>query len=193
LGHPIHWAPTCTDRLYLATKDGFLHCLDPETGERIWKTETPGPVQRSVESTEDGIVFVTTHGHVSLLDENGMTRWTRQIAGRNPSAARAWGSLVLLGAGDPDRGSSALYALDLSLGKIRYRVDAAGWPRGRPAIRRNTAYLGTTQGVMAVDLEQGCHSWTYRTEGMLHAPPTADQERVYLVAQDGCYALQISE
>lgn len=72
-----------TEELLFATSSqGLIHCLNAETGERLWTT-TIGSLKRNVfppAVTED-FVYVTSSNLLAQLDrENGRILWTKKLA-----------------------------------------------------------------------------------------------------------------
>lgn len=189
LHSPLRWAPASEGRLFVGTAGGELSCLDPSSGEQRWCIELPGAIERRVDVHGSHLSVVTSEGWIFLVNVDGQVLWERLIAGHRPSAPRAWRGLVLLGGGSPDEATSGLYALDITDGRIRFFVPVRGWARGCPHVEGDAAYLGTTYGAVAIDLRQGLEQWTFDTEGHLYSSPTGADGRLFLVAQDACYAV----
>lgn len=81
--------------VYFGDWDGFVHAVDPDTGEERWRTEVGSPVMSSV-TVDDGDVYAATNDHVVLLDAaDGTERW-RARTSDHPIAISP-GSPVLAG------------------------------------------------------------------------------------------------
>jgi len=189
LGISIQVAPVYQERIYVGLSNAKLYCIDPQTGEQCWDISLSGSITRPIAHSSNELVVVTTDGEIVSLDCNGDIQWSQKISGRNPSAPTLYKNQIILGAGSPDNHTSGLYRLHRKTGEIIDWFQVEGWARGRPCIAEDTAFLGSTRGLTAINLEQGTRIGSYQPKWDMYSSPTVHQDCVYLITQDGCSAL----
>jgi outer membrane protein assembly factor BamB len=172
--------PLATDgrRLFVATRDGAVRALDPETGAVGWKAEGfPGTL-----SAAEGVLLVRAgDGTVTCLHpRTGAARWTATtgVAGTMPATVDGDRALV------PGKG---LAAVELASGRALW-VDLTGAPTTAPPVSSGSRVLaGEADGTLRCrDRDTGRSLWVARTRGALLAPPLVDEtrRRVYLGTTD---------
>jgi outer membrane protein assembly factor BamB len=165
-------------RVYLATRDGVVHALDPATGAVTWKVEGhPGRL-----SAAEGVVLVRGEGGslTSLHPRTGAVRWTAEtgVAGTMPAVI------------DGDRAHVAgrgLAAVELATGRPLW-ADLTGAPTTAPPVSAGSRLLaGEGDGTLRCrGRETGLSLWVARTGRALLAPPLVDEarRRLYLGTTD---------
>lgn len=89
-------------RVYVGSLDGFLYALDLETGTRLWRFATGGPIKSSAAAGDDGVVyFGSGDSYLYAVNPNGTLRW-RFLTGSATDASPAVGSdgTIYFGSGD---------------------------------------------------------------------------------------------
>jgi len=173
-------APLAADsrRIFVATRDGAVRALDPQTGTVLWKAEElPGRL-----SATDGVLLVRGESGVltSLHPRTGAVRWRAEtaVAGTLP-AVLAGGRAWVAGKG--------LAAVVLDTGRIAW-TDASGAETTSPPAPTNARLLtGEKDGTLRCrDRATGVSLWTLRTGEALLAPPLVDEarRRLYLGTAD---------
>lgn len=62
--------------MYVATQDGYVIAVDPQTGEEKWRYQSRGPIEQTPRATSDLIVFSNEADQVVAIDAvNGKFRW----------------------------------------------------------------------------------------------------------------------
>src|SRR6202042_1011810 len=86
-GETIYSEPVVDGRrLYIGDRVGWLHCLEVEAGETIWKQETSDASIRSVNATGvvvAGLVIIATNAGLALAysAEDGRPVWQCKLDG----------------------------------------------------------------------------------------------------------------
>jgi outer membrane protein assembly factor BamB len=159
-------------RLFVTTGAAEVLCLDPESGEVIWRQSVGGPM-RSGPTVADGRVFVVTVENelVALAAKDGRRLWSHVgltetagvLGGASPAVAR--GIVVV------PHSSGEIFALRAENGRPVWseglasvrRVNAVSTLadiRGHPVIDRGTVYAVSHSGRMvAIDLRSGARIW----------------------------------
>jgi outer membrane protein assembly factor BamB len=162
--------------LYVATRDGVVRGLDPETGTVRWEVaERPGVIAAGegllAVRQEDGIVY-------GMNPRTGNSRWKADAGVRGTLPPVLYKDAVLVaGAG--------LAVLDAATGQTRWTA---------PEVRATTApvawgpwlLVGEADGtVRGRDLVTGAVQWSFATARPLLAPPVVDEQgRVFLGTTD---------
>ena len=210
--------------LLAGSSDGNLYALDSGTGVEQWRFAAGSAVASSV-AVSDGRVFFSDFGGTFYAVDfvHGTLLWKMHfgpdlplawVTESGPHPDRFWGDFILssatvatdtvvVGGGD-----GAVYALDVSSGRTRWKFQTDGRVRSSPAISNHTVYVGSFDGsVYALDLASGKQVWKYDTEGrplnsatfgfdrrsILSSPAVADGT-VFIGSRDGhLYALDASK
>jgi outer membrane protein assembly factor BamB len=197
----IHSSPQVTKSTVLVgTYAGDLHCLDRETGEKIWRYRIGNVIGSSpVYVPEDNAIYVSHEtpktdelpggGYVTKNDpRNGKPVWVSEKLEHWPHssvAVDASSQVVVVGANDGvvrgyDTGDgSTLWTRDFETD-----FDGEADVKTTPAIdpESGVAVVGTwDDNVYALDLEDGEIRWSFTTGGNVHGSAALDVEnrRVY--------------
>jgi outer membrane protein assembly factor BamB len=179
LGEPVV-APLAADsrRVYVATGDGVVQALDPETGAVAWKAEgLPGRL-----SAADGVLLARADDGTlrSLQPRTGAVRWTSDtgVAGTLPAVVDGDRALVA---------GRGLAAVDLASGRVIW-ADPSGAETTTPPVTAGSRLVaGEKDGTLRCrDRATGLSLWVLRTRGPLLAPPLVDEarRRLYLGTTD---------
>lgn len=124
-GEFIYSSPSLHDkRVYIGDRKGFLHCLETESGETIWRRRTSRAGNNDVNSTPvvvDGLVIVSTNAKTAIAYDalSGKLAWIQKL-----DAPSIFGPIVhhdsVLAVSD------SLYVLNPRTGKIRRRFSWEG-------------------------------------------------------------------
>ncbi len=113
-------------RLFLGDRDGFLHCLETDTGRRLWSVQAPGAPDAQINCTPavHGETVIVSLAHrpgqaAAFRCADGEVVWTTDLDG--PSA----GELLIVGGSVLVEAGNVLFRLDAETGAVgdRYR-----WP-----------------------------------------------------------------
>jgi len=168
------WAKPLTDgsRIFAASMDHYVYCLDPETGEQIWKTEDlGGAIVSSFAIDPQGVLYVGTIGaDVAAVDSsNGKLLW------QSPTKGWVWSKPIIqdetLFIADQD---GNVFAMDSKNGAIRWEIRPDSGPsRGilsTPVVVDQTLYFASQAGILyAVNTATGAPVWNKTIGGKIYS------------------------
>ena len=89
------------DRIFIGSRDYFLHCVDRETGQQIWKFQTHDEVDSSPVIVADKVVFGSTDGRLYLLDiKDGREVWSYEIGAPILGSPAVLEGMIIIGSKD---------------------------------------------------------------------------------------------
>ncbi len=169
-------------RIYTAGRDGSVSAFDPESGRRLWRTETDAPLSAGPGLGNGRVVVAASDGTlISLVAETGEERWRVNIGGESlATPIIADDSLVVYTIDGKLRvlslfNGSVLWSMEQSVPALTLRGSAA------PVVVGTTIIAGFDNGrLVAVNLLDGATEW----EAML-SPPTGRSDLERLSDVDG--------
>lgn len=101
-GGPFFSSPAVgRDRILIGSRDGFLHCVDRETGRKIWTFRTRDEVDSSPVIVGDRIVFGSIDGRLYIVSlDNGKEIWSYEIGSAIIGCPAVAGGMIVIGAED---------------------------------------------------------------------------------------------
>jgi len=158
---------------YLSAANGVA-ALRTDDGTVRWRTADIDPV--GPPTVADGTVFVPAVDELVALDAaDGSERWVASTNG-GPLPAVADGTVVVAG--------EELHILDATTGEERWSSGVR--PESDPVVADGTVYLGTYEGVVGVNLDDGTEQFTVdRGGGRTYSTPVVTPETVYAVERPG--------
>ncbi len=172
-------------RVYGASADGKVSAFDPQSGDRLWRTDLETDLTAGPGVGEGRVVVVSADGYVIVLDaETGSEAWRAEIRGESLATPLVAGGTVVIQTVD-----NRLRALDLYDRRELWTVNQsmpALTQRGNasPLLAGGTVVAGFDNGrVLAVNLETGATQWD-----ALLAPPTGRSDLERLSDVDGALA-----
>ncbi|MDH4252977.1 MAG: outer membrane protein assembly factor BamB [Gammaproteobacteria bacterium] len=173
-------------RIYVASHDGAVSALDPDTGRRLWRTETDTPLTAGPGAGDDLVVVLGRGGEaVALNAADGAERWRTNVAGESVSRPLIRNDTVVVATID-----GKLRGLAMFDGRERWTVEQPSPPltlRGSasPVVVGTTVLCGFDNGrLVAVNILDGEVAW----ESML-APPSGRSDLERLSDVDGAIAV----
>ncbi len=154
-----------TERVIVATRDGFVRALTPQDGAVVWELKTFGPFL-SGPALVDGVVYVAcSDGWLRALKAStGELIWKWQAGEELVTTPTVVGSRVMVASQQ-----ETVFAVDVKTGKWQwqYRRDVPpGFTiRGaaQPQVRDGLVYMGFADGTLvALGLEDGVSRWEKR-------------------------------
>ena len=169
-------------RIYTAGRDGSVSAFDPESGRRLWRTETGAPLSAGPGLGSGRVVVAASDGTlICLVAETGEVRWRVNIGGESlATPIIADDSLVVYTIDGKLRvlslfNGSVLWSMEQSVPALTLRGSAA------PVVVGTTIIAGFDNGrLVAVNLLDGATEW----EAML-SPPTGRSDLERLSDVDG--------
>jgi len=178
------------DSIYVASAEGRVASVDPESGRLRWKTDLDLALSGGVGHYGDSIFVGASEGLVMRLSaDSGAEIWRATVSGEVLSAPQGDGRYVIAQTYD-----GKLMGFDYETGETRwtYTSDVPVLTlrgTGTPMILGDNAIAGFADGkVVAVNLRSGNVAWEARV-----AIPQGRSEIERIVDIDGSMALQGSE
>jgi len=178
------------DSIYVASAEGRVASVDPESGRLRWKTDLDLALSGGVGHHGDSIFVGASEGLVMRLSaDSGAELWRATVSGEVLSAPQGDGRYVVAQTYD-----GKLMGFDYETGETRwtYTSDVPVLTlrgTGTPMILGDNAIAGFADGkVVAVNLRSGNVAWEARV-----AIPQGRSEIERIVDIDGSMALQGSE
>lgn len=120
--------------LYVASNNGIVHALDPETGDELWAADVHGPVAHALAGDDEHIYAATLAGTIVALDRaNGEPAWSAELSRRGFSVA----PLLVDGAVLAGNRDGWFYAVSAADGELLWRHEA-----GAPIVQTAAAADG---------------------------------------------------
>lgn len=175
---------------------GYIHALDAEAGEEVWRFE-PAGYATSAPAVADGVLYVGTWGKkfYALDAETGDELWSVEVGHRFGSSSPVVhggtvyvgttgdGPMVVGGPEDEEEFEAcALLALDAETGDERWRYDDFGEKDridSSPAVADGRVYFGGESAVRALDAGSGAVAWTREISTHPQSSPTVGDGVVY--------------
>ncbi len=201
------------NNVFVGSSDGFLYCLNKETGKEIWKFKSEGAISSSPVVKNGSVYFACRKNMVySVRLKNGTLSWKKDLG--NPMQYD-WGFDYYIGSPAIDNNTifigsadGNLYALRLDDGKELWKFKASSMVRSTPAVDDHNVYFGDCSGkVFALNKSNGNRVWQFSTIGdtldnenfgfdrkAVIASPTVYGEKLFVGGRDGyLYALDKSK
>ena len=195
-GGPVTGAPAIANgAVYAGSGDHYVYALDQDTGRRLWRARTSGPVRSGPLAARPalaGLVYAgSADGHVyALYAVTGQVLWRFAARGEVNSGltADANGN-VYFGTDD-----GYLYSMSGSTDLDEWSSPVTGAVRGTSAIAGPTIYAGSAgSAVYAVDTGTGQQVWSCRTGGPVNSGLAVAGTVVYAGSDDGfLYAIDVN-
>lgn len=193
LGVPLLDAPVIGDgHVYLLASDGYLHVLNLQSGQELWRIAVGGELTSDGLALAHGLVYLARAGHfVAALDSrNGREYWRFDTEGVVRAAPLVVGRVLLVASG-----SNTLWCLDALTGKkywVFHSEDTLTefWPtHTTPVVANNLVYvaLGASTEFNALNLRTGRKVWEVSLHERMTGGPMLDQAHglLYVVTWSG--------
>ena len=101
-GAPFFSSPAVgKDRVVIGSRDEYLHCVDRETGKKIWTFKTRDEIDSSPVIADKKVVVGSTDGRLYIVDlENGKEIWSYEIGAAIIGCPAVAGGMIIIGAED---------------------------------------------------------------------------------------------
>jgi outer membrane protein assembly factor BamB len=168
-------------RVYVGTKDGFVVCLDTQTGEKKWSYETMGEIVGApniASHPKDGrpLILVGSYDNfVHCLDAtDGKLLWKFETMNYINGTPAVWGKeAVVFGGCD-----AQLYVISLHDGHLIRQADLGAPIASSVGLMDRFGYVGNMdKSVQAIELTTGQIVWTYEPKNFPYfsSPALTDQ------------------
>ena len=89
------------DHVVIGSRDGFLHCVNRETGEKVWMFRTRDEVDSSPVIAGDQVIVGSSDGRLYVVNlKSGQKVWSYEIGAPIISCPAVAGGLIVIGAED---------------------------------------------------------------------------------------------
>lgn len=101
-GGPFFSSPAVgKDRILIGSRDGFLHCVNRETGQKIWTFRTRDEVDSSPVIAGDSVVVGSIDGRLYIVNlDDGKEIWSYEIGAAIIGCPAVTGGFIVIGAED---------------------------------------------------------------------------------------------
>jgi outer membrane protein assembly factor BamB len=180
-------------RVYLPLAGGRVICLQRDTGERLWLSESGGIISAPVAIGEK-FVFIAARklaedgseagASIRAVDKiTGLTLWAKDYARAFTSPLTFARERIYAGSAD-----GALYAIATENGEVIWKAATQDAVRGGVLITDIAIYFGSDDGALrGVELEKGQEIWKFQTKGKIRCTPLADTHNFYFGSSEGFF------
>jgi outer membrane protein assembly factor BamB len=183
-GESIYGSPAVVDgRVYFASYDGHLYCLNAEIGDLIWQYQVKGHIFSSP-AVVSGRVYVGISGYMyngsilCLNAETGNMIWSYETTGWMNVSPTVVEDKVYIG---------GLFCLDAKTGNLLWsRVNI---PEGSPAVIEGKVIIGQSR-LFCLDASSGQTIWSCDI-GADFGSPVAYKGKVFVGSAKGLFCLDI--
>lgn len=180
-GTPLHR----NGRIYVGAYDGFLYCVEGETGKLVWEKACAQWIGSSPIGDKDrlyvGVEFGELGGALLALDpHDGTSIWESRAGHYVHSTPCLAPGKVIFAAND-----GVVRCLESSGGRPLWSFYSHGPVQGSLSSDQDFCYVASGDGLLyALDLERGRVAWQRRLSRQLYCRPLLCHEQV-VVAGDG--------
>jgi outer membrane protein assembly factor BamB len=135
-----------------------LHCVSPADGGQRWTLPVAADVSGEFVLLDRGGLIADGPQQLTCFRENGELAW-RVACGAVCGVPSASDNLLAIATERPP----ALLVLDRPSGTTLWRAPLDTAPTAPPLVRKNTIYLGTKSGVVALGLANGERVWAVKS------------------------------
>jgi outer membrane protein assembly factor BamB len=187
-------APTLDQsRVYLPLVGGRVVCLERDTGERLWLSESGGLISAPVAIGEKSVFIAArklaedgTEAGASIraVDKlTGLTLWAKDYVRAFTSPLTFAGERIYVGSAD-----GSLYAISTKNGEVIWKAATQDAVRAGVLITDIAVYFGSDDGALrGVELEKGQEIWKFQTKGKIRCTPVADVRNFYFGSSEGFF------
>ena len=164
-----------------------VSALDGGTGEQLWSTDTPGPMDHAITIANNNLVFVglTNHRMLALHQDTGEQAW--DFKAHLPISASA---LVHDGVAYVTSAGNIMYGLDAQTGKQLWKHKLRGNVKTTPSLRSDRLYVADDEGnLYFIDADDGRRRFRFLTSGSAEGPPVVTPDTVYFPSGGTLYAI----
>ncbi|UCF79198.1 MAG: PQQ-like beta-propeller repeat protein [Candidatus Eiseniibacteriota bacterium] len=162
-------------KVYFGCRDGYLYCLDAETGEQEWKFPAGAGIGSSPLVSNGKVLVGSYNGRFWSVDAaSGAKNWEFRTGGKIVSSPIVSSGSVLFGSYDKN-----LYCLSERDGKLLWKHPSAGVVWSSPSVSRGRVFFGSADGAFyCVSLESGQQHWKKVLPGGIYSSPAVQDRAV---------------
>jgi outer membrane protein assembly factor BamB len=157
---PMRAAPVvCGNRVLVGDLEGRVHCVDTNSGAKIWTYTSPdgGEIASGCNLHGENVLVAAQGMPLICLDKDGKKLWDFPIDGGSNGTPTVSGDMVFASGCD-----STFHSIDAKTGKELWNVPITGQAAATTAAAEGFAFIGTvTNDVLAIDLKTQKIAWTF--------------------------------
>jgi eukaryotic-like serine/threonine-protein kinase len=170
--------------LYMGNQRGFLHAIDAETGEILWRQRLGGEIG-SV-AIVDNIIYAGGARYFALDRETGESLWS------TPLDDEVYGSpLILENQLFFTTSAGTIYAIDLRSHEIIWQFEGEGFSIASLASWENLILAGIQENLFALDNETGDIVWQKHVDNAFWFSPAIADGKLFVGAGSTNFAYAI--
>ncbi len=167
--------------IYVGSYDGYVYCLNKDTGELLWKFETGSRVHSSPAISGNFVYVGSWDNYVYCLDKNtGELKWKFKTGWEIWSSPVLSGNYLYIGSHDTN-----VYCLDKNTGELKWKFTAGLAISSSPAVSGNYIYIGSWDNyIYCLNKDTGELKWKFKTERAVSSSPAVSGNYVYVSSED---------
>jgi len=174
---------------YVGSNNNRLYAIDAIDGSVEWIFHTSGNVSSSPATDKENIYFGSGNFVYGLDRESGNKKWRFNTRGYI-----AYSTPIRKGIVYAVSSKGMVYALDSNTGQKKWESKVGREPEGMgllapnaPAVTEEAIYIGTENGLHALNIDSGKEKWLYKTE--YAGSPVVVNNTIYFGSHDGLNAV----
>ena len=181
-GGEVHSSPAVSgDYVYFGSYDGYVYCLNKNTGDLKWKFETGKGVWSSPAVSGDYVYIGSLDNHTYCIDKNtGELKWKFETGWEIHSSPAVSGDYVYIGSLDTN-----VYCLNKNTGELKWKFTAGRAVSSSPAVSGDYVYIGSWDNyVYCLDKNTGELKWKFKTEWAVSSSQAFSGDYIYVGSED---------
>ncbi len=188
-------------KLFAASLNGTLYCLDTLSGKTDWTFPTDDALHSSPAANDSLLFFGNDEGFVFAVNAfDGKLKWKYKTGAAvfgSPcvSSQRSFqygiengarGDMVFIGSRD-----HFLYAFDAATGEVKWKFDTGDRIMSCPSVNDSLVFVSSLNGtVSAVSINDGVLQWKFTNHSVINTTPVVTASAIFVGALDNyLYAL----
>ena len=170
------------DRVYFASADSYLYCLDLRDGRVIWSFKSEDSLKTTPTIVGDRLITSGLDHYIYCLKLNdGSLVWKFKTGFEVDGSSAVINGRVYFGGED-----GFYYCLSLENGSLIYKTERLGSMEGSSSVVDDRIYVGTEQGdLFCLNMSDGVVVWKARIGADSDSTPAVSNGLVYTSAEVG--------
>lgn len=178
VGSPAVSSPVATaDKVYLSSSDGYVYCLDMQTGNTIWVSPNLGTTLQCDPAIDNGKLYISADKLYCFDASNGNQLWNRTIGAQGRAPTIANGKVYV--------GAHSVYCFNAANGSLIWSFLGGNTSFfTSPAVANNNVFVGDGTHALLYSLDALTgrlnHNISLTQYGQFSTAPAIIDNRVYL-------------
>jgi outer membrane protein assembly factor BamB len=165
-------------RLYITTREGWLYCLNQETGKEVWSHQIQSSWGSPPYLGESGIYAVSQNNLLRKLNYTGEEMWDIAVGGSAKGGILEDSGVVYFSSG------SMLEARGADDKDLVWSFETGGNIRSTPRIFQDHIFFGNESGILFVIDRNGKEAARFESGGEIQDAVAVEGRRVYFGSAD---------